>query len=398
MKRVLVGLMLSALTVAFAPILAQGGEPAESESATGVDAIVNGGFESGLKPWVYVANVVVVAPGAHSGLKSLQFSNDGRASITYQLVDVPATRPVLKFWLKMGPAYDAADNFVVSLQTALGAHVATLTSIPGNWRYRDWQPIVVDMAPYAGRKSLRLRFETRMSPFNPTKFSLDDVQLLGEAAATCAVAEPHAWPSAVAIYDATTGAFLQNGVLLKSDWVLTSYAPDSPIAGYDLNNLRIEVGASQRGEGSSFEIAELVVHANSGYACTAGPAFSSNVADIRLAGSVQESPSVKYATLPPEGYPLSTTTGYTAFGWLDNNTAITQASLTLQETQCTHYFNSNCRTEALAEGAGVIDSTGKLVGIVQHKHVRSGGTELEVVRITEGDLMRFITWPWSNQL
>jgi subtilisin family serine protease len=148
----------------------------------GGEKIVNGGFESGLSPWVQSSSggySVVDTTNPHAGAYSAYLAdyNNGTDSV-YQTVTIP-TNGTLSYWYYLDTdesGSTAYDYLRVRLYNSSGTLVTTLRSWSNASGEGLWKQDSISLASYAGQ-TLRVQFTGTNDSTLPTAFFVDDVSV-----------------------------------------------------------------------------------------------------------------------------------------------------------------------------------------------------------------------------
>ena len=154
-------------------------------ASSGVELIVNGGFEGTSAPWVLSGQAVRTVNGSpHSGTGNLTLGNVNRANgQAYQQVTIPssATTSNLNFWLNITSTENnnQNDRIFIEVRSTTGALLATLATFSN----QDETALgaYVLRGPYSllsfKGQTVRVQFRATTSNNRITTFRVDDVSL-----------------------------------------------------------------------------------------------------------------------------------------------------------------------------------------------------------------------------
>lgn len=148
-----------------------GPEPTPGPGDSG--AIINGGFEAGLDPWVASADDILATDQAWRGAYSARLGGEDSSTDTLeQVVRVPADGILTYYWLPVG-TNDRGDQLrlEVTIEGSQSRLSIGLNATNGRWYKRS-----VNLGGLAGR-TVRIRFSAITNDHSPTTFYVDDVSL-----------------------------------------------------------------------------------------------------------------------------------------------------------------------------------------------------------------------------
>lgn len=145
-------------------------------------SIQNGGFESGLSPWVQTSSggySLIDSYLPRTGSYSAWMSGYNNANdMLYQAITIPANG-TLKYWWYMTSSEGTTtsyDYFYVRLYNTSGTLVATLKTRSNKDTRNTWVQDSISLASYAGQ-TLRIAFVTTTDISLTTSFFVDDVEV-----------------------------------------------------------------------------------------------------------------------------------------------------------------------------------------------------------------------------
>ncbi len=178
---------LSGLLPAYGPALAAP-DAAAAQAAGCVQAVANGGFESGAAQWTqssnHTANLVSNFYPHTGSLGAYMGDANGADDRLSQIITVPAgvISPTLSFYWAMStdePSTSGThDTLDVALYRTNGALLVDLTVPPldNTATQYTWQQVTADLTAYAGQ-TVELRIQVTNDANYPTAFYVDDVSL-----------------------------------------------------------------------------------------------------------------------------------------------------------------------------------------------------------------------------
>ena len=156
-----------------------------SNTTTGTELILNGGFESGATSWTQTAGVIGAFTGepAHSGTQDAWMNGYGTAhtDYIYQQIAIPTTATgTLTFWLHVDTAETttttAYDTMKVQVLNTAGTVLATLATYSNLNKGTGYTQKSLSLAAYKGQ-TIRLRFYGVEDSSLQTSFVIDDVSV-----------------------------------------------------------------------------------------------------------------------------------------------------------------------------------------------------------------------------
>jgi len=152
----------------------------------GSELIVNGGFESGVSPWVFSgANLRSTGSFPHSGAAySIVVNADNTSGAEYQQITIPSgASPNLTFWLNVTSAETTTttqfDRIFIEVRSTSGALLATLATFSNlnegtAGAYVQRGPF--NLSSFAGQ-TVRIQFRATNDASLATSFRVDDVSV-----------------------------------------------------------------------------------------------------------------------------------------------------------------------------------------------------------------------------
>lgn len=149
------------------------------------ERLTNGGFESGISPWVQTSSggyALVSTTRPHSGTQGLYMGGYNRANDTvYQQVTIPAnaTAATLTYWWNMATQETGTvkyDYLYARVQNSSGATLATLETRSNADVQNTWTKSTFNLLAYKGQ-TVRIFFQATTDSIYTTSFFVDDVSL-----------------------------------------------------------------------------------------------------------------------------------------------------------------------------------------------------------------------------
>ena len=157
-----------------------------SNTATGSELMVNGGFESGTTPWVGTTGDIGAWTGeaAHAGTRFAWLCGTGATATEtlYQQVAIAstATSATLTFWLHIDTAETttttAYDKLTVQVLSSPGTVLKTLATYSNLNKNTGYAQKTFDLSAYKGQ-TIRVYFKGTEDSSLQTSFVIDDVSL-----------------------------------------------------------------------------------------------------------------------------------------------------------------------------------------------------------------------------
>ena len=156
-----------------------------SNTSTGTELILNGGFESGVTSWTQTTGVIGAFTGqpAHGGTQDAWMCGYGSAhtDYIYQQLTIPTTATgTLTFWLHVDSAETTAttayDTLKVQVLNTSGTVLATLATYSNLNKGAGYTQKSLSLAAYKGQ-TVRLRFYAVEDSSLQSSFVVDDVSV-----------------------------------------------------------------------------------------------------------------------------------------------------------------------------------------------------------------------------
>lgn len=164
--------------------------PTPTATPTGRQVVANGGFESGLAPWMQSSangHQIVSTLLPHTGTHSAYFCNTNSCNDQiWQTVSIPGTftHLVLSYWYYISTqevSFYCYDAFHSRIRTTAAYTIVGVQNLCNYNKTNGWVQKTVDLtsslSAYQG-KQVQIYFQGTTNATNPTRFVVDDVSLV----------------------------------------------------------------------------------------------------------------------------------------------------------------------------------------------------------------------------